>query len=107
MNQWLVVLLLSALFCCSYKTAEKLFLDAMDKIKAIGNEVTILLLLWSSCCFSTCFLVRIGGIAVSEVQLVQYDVLLCSWVYRSKNFHKFPVDKQIIVFIYTLFVGTW
>ena len=24
----------------SWKTAEKLFLDAMDKIKAIGNEVS-------------------------------------------------------------------
>lgn len=47
-------LLIYALLCCSYKTAEKLFLDAMDKIKAIGNEVTILLLLLSSC-FSACF----------------------------------------------------
>lgn len=24
---------------CSWKTAERLFLDAMEKIKAIGNEV--------------------------------------------------------------------
>ncbi len=47
-------LLINALLRCSYKTAEKLFLDAMDKIKAIGNEVTILLLL-STSCFSVCF----------------------------------------------------
>uniref|UniRef100_A0A8C1GF84 Cell division cycle 16 homolog (S. cerevisiae) n=1 Tax=Cyprinus carpio TaxID=7962 RepID=A0A8C1GF84_CYPCA len=31
----------SAQLMKGYKTAEKLFLDAMDKIKAIGNEVTV------------------------------------------------------------------
>lgn len=37
------------ILCFSWKTAERLFLDAMEKIKAIGNEVTAHLFNWKMC----------------------------------------------------------
>lgn len=45
-NEYSDVLNFVHVYCFSWKTAERLFLDAMEKIKAIGNEVTANLFNW-------------------------------------------------------------